>query len=160
MWSQWKCAVNLHSFYWLQKEVWLYVSIWKNDPTSQLIYDLTEQFLNEFIVSIAWLNASSKQPHTHFVNQGPVYSKVDDKVGFALGRGYFVTVWPPQLHPQFQIWLRLAPKNPRWWQNCRRGWVYTLLSLFIGLNWFLFIFVSRTQSAPTSWVYKTPEVQL
>lgn len=103
-----------------------------------MIYFLSKQFLNEFIDSIAWINASSIQHDAHFVNQGPVYSKVDDKVGFALGRGYFVTVVT-----KLYMWLGLHSS--------------------LSLHWTLlisFIFVSRTQSAPTSWVYKTPKVQL
>ena len=32
------------------KEIWLYVSLWKNDPTSYLIDYHSKWFLNEFIV--------------------------------------------------------------------------------------------------------------
>lgn len=38
--------------HWLQK-VRFYVSIWEFCPTSHLIYDLSKQFLNGFMVSIA-----------------------------------------------------------------------------------------------------------
>ena len=40
-------------WHWLQKEVWWYVSLWENDPTSRLIYCLNELFLEEFMVSVA-----------------------------------------------------------------------------------------------------------
>ena len=40
-------ATNGHQgaqIHWFQKEVWLYVSLWENEPTSHLIYDRCEQF--------------------------------------------------------------------------------------------------------------------
>ena len=51
-----------------------FVSSWENDPTSNSIYDLSEQFPNEFVVSTA---------DVHFVIHGPIDSKIDG--------GYLVT---------------------------------------------------------------------
>ena len=39
--------------HWLQKEVWLYLSLWENDHTCHLMYHLSKQFPNEVMASIA-----------------------------------------------------------------------------------------------------------
>lgn len=36
---------------WMQKGEWLRRSLWENDPTAHMIYDLSKHFLNEFMVS-------------------------------------------------------------------------------------------------------------
>ena len=41
------------------------------------------------MVLIASFKSSSIQHGVHFVN-GPIYFKIDDKAGYALGRGHFV----------------------------------------------------------------------
>lgn len=46
---------------WFQKEVRLYVSLWENAPPSRLIYYLSKQFPNEFMVSLTSFKSSSIQ---------------------------------------------------------------------------------------------------
>ena len=43
------------------------------------------------------------QHDDHFVNYGPIYSKTDDKAGYAMGRGYLVI---DKSLPRWQRWLR------------------------------------------------------
>ena len=43
-----------------------------------------------FMVSVSSFKSSSIQHDVHFVDYGPSYFKIDDKVGRALGRGYLV----------------------------------------------------------------------
>lgn len=50
MWTEIPKKVNF--FHWFQKEVQMCVILWENDPSSQLIYDLSEQFPDEIMVSI------------------------------------------------------------------------------------------------------------
>ena len=57
---------------WLQKEVWLYRSLWENDPTSHLIYYLSKHCKHEFMVSVASFKSSSIQHDVHLVNYGPI----------------------------------------------------------------------------------------
>lgn len=71
--------------HWLHKEVWLYVSVWENDPTS-----LSKQFPNEFMVSTTSFKSSSIQHDVHCVNYSPIQHDIDDKAGYALGRSYLV----------------------------------------------------------------------
>ena len=47
-------------------------------------------FSHEFMVSLASFECSFTQRDVHFVNHGPIYSKIDDKAGYALGWGYCV----------------------------------------------------------------------
>ena len=42
------------------------------------------------MVSVASVKSSSIQHDVHLVNYGPIYSKIDNKAGYALGRGYLV----------------------------------------------------------------------
>ena len=51
------------------------------------------------MVSVASFKSSSIQHDVHFVNYGPIYFKIDNKAGYALGRGYLVI-------------NRLLPKQP------------------------------------------------
>ena len=67
-----------------KKKVWLYVSLWENDPTSHLIYYLSKQFPHECMVSITSINSFSIQHDVNFLNYHPI------KGGYALGCGYFV----------------------------------------------------------------------
>lgn len=50
-----------------------------------LIYYLSKQFLNEFIVSNAGFKSSLMQRDVHFVNYGLISSKTDDYLRFSLG---------------------------------------------------------------------------
>ena len=50
-------------FYWFQKQVWLYLSLWENKPPSHSIYCLSKQFLNELMISIV----SFKSPAAVYV---------------------------------------------------------------------------------------------
>lgn len=47
-----------------------YVSLWKNDPTSHLIYDLCDQFPREFMVLIFSYKSSSTERDVNFANYG------------------------------------------------------------------------------------------
>ena len=60
-----------------------YVSLWENDLTSHLIYELSKQFYKEFMVSIISFMSSPTQQDVHFVNWRPILSKMSR----ALGRG-------------------------------------------------------------------------
>ena len=44
----------------------------KNDPISHLIYHLSKQFPDEFVVSIDDFKSSSIQCDVHLVNDGPI----------------------------------------------------------------------------------------
>ena len=44
------------------------------------------------MVSVASFTFSSPEQDVHVVNYGPIYFRIDDKAGYALGRGYLVTV--------------------------------------------------------------------
>lgn len=60
-----------------------------------LIYYLSEQFLNGF-------KSSLMQRDVHFVNYGLIYSKTDDKAGYALGWGYHAI---DKLQSQCVLWF-------------------------------------------------------
>ena len=59
---------NRKWLHWLQKEVRLYLSLWENDPTSHLIFYLSEPDPKEFMVPIASFKSSSTQRDDDFVN--------------------------------------------------------------------------------------------
>ena len=61
------------------------------------MYSLSKLVANDFMVLISSLKSSSTQHDAHFVNYGPVYLKIDDKVRYALGRGYLLILrsWIP-----------------------------------------------------------------
>ena len=42
------------------------------------------------MVSVASFKSSSTQHDADFINYGPIYFKIEDKAGYALGRGYLV----------------------------------------------------------------------
>ena len=56
----------MHSFNRFQKEFCLYVSLWENDPHSNLIYILSTQFPNEFMISVTSFMSSPIQHAAHF----------------------------------------------------------------------------------------------
>ena len=58
---------------------------------SHLVHELSKLVPNDFMVSISGFKSSSTQHDVHLVNYGPIYFKIDNKAGFALGRGYLVT---------------------------------------------------------------------
>ena len=68
-----------------KKKSVFYVSLWENDPTSNLIYYLSKRFSNEFMVSFASLLSSSTKHDVNFVNYDPVQSQTDDRTGEVLG---------------------------------------------------------------------------
>ena len=57
---------------WLQKEVSLYVSLWVSDSTSHLIYNLSNQFSESFMVSIPSFKSTLTQHHVRSLTEGPV----------------------------------------------------------------------------------------
>ena len=61
----------------LQKVVRLCVSACENDPTSHLIFHLSERSPNERTVSSVSFRSSSTQRDVHLVNYGPVSSETD-----------------------------------------------------------------------------------
>ena len=77
----WKCLKSTF-FNWqtslVSIDTWLHVSLWENDPTSDLIYNLSQQFPFDFMFSVSSFKSSSMQHDVHFVNCGPIYDKVDD----------------------------------------------------------------------------------
>lgn len=91
------------------KDLRLYISPWENYPTSHLIYFLSSRFLNEFMVSVNSFESSSIHNEVRWVNYGPIYGKIDYKVGHVWGRGYLVIdKAPPWRVHQFSV--RLNPK--------------------------------------------------
>lgn len=84
-------ALKLHFYWWptvgkllwIQKEVWClkYVSLWKTNPTFYLHHYISGQFPNDCMVSIASSKSSSMQRGVHFVNKGPIESKMDITAG-------------------------------------------------------------------------------
>ena len=50
----------------LTKEVWFYVSLTKNGPSSHLIYNHNEQLSNEFMASISNFEVISFHYEVHF----------------------------------------------------------------------------------------------
>lgn len=54
------------------KEVWLYVSLQENDPTSHLICYVSKHFPNGFMVSVTSFMSPSIQHNVHFVIYGPI----------------------------------------------------------------------------------------
>ena len=54
------------SVVWFHKGVRLYVSLWENEPTSHLIYDLSKQISDEFMVSIYSVKSSLLQHNLPF----------------------------------------------------------------------------------------------
>ena len=63
----------------------------ENDPTSHLIYYVSNLATNDFIVLIASFKSSSIQHGVNFVKYASFYFKIDNKAGHALGRGYLVS---------------------------------------------------------------------
>ena len=59
-------GTNILWLNWLQKEVSLYVSLWVSDSTSHLIYNLSNQFSESFMVS------TLTQHHVRSLTEGPV----------------------------------------------------------------------------------------
>ena len=49
--------------------------------TSHLMYGLSKQFHNEFMVSISGVKYSSPQLDTHLVNYGSIYSEINASEG-------------------------------------------------------------------------------
>lgn len=76
----------------VSKKVWLYISLWKREPTSHLIY----QFPIRGYVSIVGFRSSSIQNDVHC---GPIQSKLDDKAGYGLERG----------NPEIEVCITLCP---------------------------------------------------
>lgn len=62
----------------------MYVSVWENDHTPHLNYYLSQKSPCEFS-----LRFSSTQHDVHFLNNSPVWSEIDNKLGFVFG--YFKT---------------------------------------------------------------------
>ena len=62
----------------------------KNEPTSHLCYELSYLVPKTFMASVSSFKSSSTQHDVHFVNYGPIYFKIDNKAGYALGWGYLV----------------------------------------------------------------------
>ena len=54
--------------YWFQEEVWLYVSLWENDPISHLIYYLSELFPYTLTVLIVSFKHPSTEQDGHCVH--------------------------------------------------------------------------------------------
>ena len=42
------------------------------------------------MVSVSGFKSSSIQHDVHFVNYDPIYFKIDNKAGYAIGRGYML----------------------------------------------------------------------
>ena len=61
----------------------LHISLWENDPSSHLIYYLSDQIPGKFNFLITNFKYSF-----FFLNFGPISSKIGDKAGCALGCGY------------------------------------------------------------------------
>ena len=58
--------------YWLQKEVWLLLSLWENDSNFYLISRHIKPSLDEFVVSISSNKSSSIQHDGHFEDYGAI----------------------------------------------------------------------------------------
>lgn len=58
--------------HWFQEEICLHVSLWENDPTSPLIYDLSERFLDVFEASINSFKSSLTHHDVRLVIYGPI----------------------------------------------------------------------------------------
>ena len=71
----------------------------ENEPTSHLIYELSELVPKDFMDSISSFKSSSTQHDDNFVNYRPVYFKTDHKAVYVLGRGYLVIDRSPQVAP-------------------------------------------------------------
>ena len=56
-----------------------------------MIYDLSKQVPNVFMVSISSFKSSSRQHDVHFVIYDPILSKIEYKAGYVLEQGYVVT---------------------------------------------------------------------
>ena len=134
---------------WFQKEVWLYVSLWENAPTSLA---LLTHFPYKFIVSITCFSSSSTQHKVHLANYGTFWNKIDSEAGYASRTGYLAidkslpqhflgfsvrsSQYGNSLHPLVQSWSLLAPKyhnaklspSKQWltvqWETL--WWFYTL----------------------------------
>ena len=70
---QYPAGGQLH---WFQREVRLYVG---KKRVSHLIYSISKQCPDMFMVSISSFKSSSIQGDFHFVNYGPIQSQIDDK---------------------------------------------------------------------------------
>ena len=55
-----------------------------------MIYSLSKQFPNDFMVSVTSFKSSSTQHDVHFVSYRPIQREIEDKVKDALGYGYSV----------------------------------------------------------------------
>lgn len=64
-----------------------YINLWENNLSSQLIYCLGKHFFNDFMVSFASFRYCTVQHGVHFVNDGPILSKINNKERYALGSG-------------------------------------------------------------------------
>ena len=58
--------------HWFQKEAWLYLSLWENDPTSDLMFNLRKLFWSDFMFSIPSVFVLTKQD-INFVNCGYLF---------------------------------------------------------------------------------------
>ena len=86
-----KCFIPTLYIFIFDSTVWKESqSLCKNDPSSDLIYELSKLIPNDFMVLVASFKSSSIQNDVHFINYGPIYSKIDDKAEYALGRDYLV----------------------------------------------------------------------
>ena len=69
----------------------------ENEPTSHLIYELSELVPNDFMDSNSSFKSSSTQHDVHLINYGPIYFKIDNKAGYDLGQGYLgIDRWLPR----------------------------------------------------------------
>lgn len=64
-----------------------YINLWENNLSSQLIYCLGKHFFNDFMVSFASFRYCTVQHGVHFVNDGPILRKINNKERYALGSG-------------------------------------------------------------------------
>lgn len=64
-----------------------YISLWENNLSSQLIYCLGKHFFNDFMVSFPSFRYCTVQHDVHFVNDGPILRKINNKERYALGSG-------------------------------------------------------------------------
>ena len=72
-----------------KRNLLVYKSLRKNS-TSHMIYYLSKHFPNVFMVSITSFMSTSIQQDVHFVNNGPIKSKIANKSLLSLGHGYIV----------------------------------------------------------------------
>ena len=94
-----KCVVWVR-LRWFQKQAKLYVSLWENNNASRLIYYPCKQFPSDFMVSIFCFKSSLIQHDVKHINNGPIYTKIDDKKGSVLMRAILTL-----LSKTGQFWL-------------------------------------------------------